>query len=601
LTAFVCILRRDGRPVGADLLRRLAAPLEAYGGETATHRRGPLGIALRRLPPAGPPSPPRTPSSTYPPAIHADDDTVTAVAGRFHPPADVRLPASPADLTDDLLGRSTGAFALVSWTAGDASHTPHLTLARDHLGSQPVCYHLDESVLVAASDPAAVLRHPALSLDLDEAAAVRFLAFRFSAGGGTFFRGVRELPPGHRLDVAAGRHEVRRYWRFRASPPTPGRSPGDAAGELRRALTRAVARDVEGLDPSRVAVSLSGGLDSTAVAAVAPRGVRAFSWTFEETPEADERERVEAVSRHLGLPVTWVPGDGLHPLTGDFVERFVVPASPQVNPFAALKAQLYATARAAGCRRVLVGDGGDVPYAGREWWLRDLLAEAGPGAGSSLAATLGRALRGDRFARRALGRLLPDGPRRALAGRLRPAPPWLTPLGRRALPPPELSPILPPGPRRHRHELAFGAKHSELESGETRLFALCGVERGNPFWSWPLLETAAQLPAHLYHRDGRDKLLSRLMLADLLPPEVVEGKRGGLLGSFFLRGLEENRGLIDERVFRHPRSDWPRYVRRDWLQPHLADTSSVRFGHTVLWRVICYELWQRRLAGDPAA
>ncbi len=596
--------------MGPDLLQRLAAPLAAGGGETLTHRHGPWGLALRRIRPAaagtGPAARPDGPW------IRTGGGAVTAVAGRIHLPADASFPTPPADLDDPLLARSTGAFALVSFAAGDAvpgaAGAPRVTVARDHLGSQPVCYHLDRRLLIAASDPAAILAHPEVSTEVDEAAVADFLGFRFSHHGESFFRGLEALPPGHLLEVGAEDHRVRRYWRFAARPVAADLAPEEAAGELRRALTRAVADEVAGLDPARVAVSLSGGLDSTAVAAVAPPGVRAFSWTFHETPDADESERVELVARHLGLPLTSVPGDGLHPLAGDFVERFVGPGSPHVNPFAALKAHLYETARAEGCHRVLVGDGGDVLYAAREWWLRDLLAHRRPGAAGSALATLARAARGERFARRALGRLLPDGPRRTLGRWLRPGPEWLTPLARRrgtgrtrsaSLP---TSPILPSGPHRHRHELAVGAKHSVLESEESRLFTLCGVERANPFWSWPLLETAIQLPAYLYHRDGRDKVLSRLVLRGLLPPEVVDGPRGGLLGGVFLAGLEANRALLHDRVLRNPRSDWPRYVRREWLEGVFPAASGggakIGFSHTILWRVICYELWRRRLAGD---
>ena len=81
----------------------------------------------------------------------------------------------------------------------------------------------------------------------------------------------------------------------------------------------------------------------------------------------------------------------------------------------------------------------------------------------------------------------------------------------------------------------------------------------------------------------------------LLPHEVLESGQGGLLGPFFLRGIDSHRKEIRERVFRRPRSDWQRYVARSWLEPYLEATGAVRFGHTILWRVICYELWQRRL------
>lgn len=550
MSAFVCIFHRDGSGVDPRRLRRLAEPLADDGDETTVHCDGPLGVAVRHRGRAGV-------------RVDRQSGAVSAMVGSLD-----AVVADPAAGT--------------------------VCITRDRLGGHAVYYSLDARWLIAASDPAAILRHETVSDDLDEGSVARFLGYRSGQPAASFFRHVRQLPPAHRLLVTGSGESVEQTWRFRRLPEAGDRPPEEIAADFRRRLEVAVADAMAGLEARRVAVSLSGGLDSTAVAALAPRGVRAFSWSFETTPEADERPRIAAAARHLGLPVTWIPTAGLHPLGDDFAERFVHVGSPVVNPFAALKCRLYAAARDDGCVRVLVGDGGDAPYAARHEWLHDLLAQRQPGALRSLAVTLGRAARGDRSARRALRRLVPL---EALRRTLRRDPPWLTAEGRAVLPPPTLSPILPPGPRASRHELSVGAPHTELESEERRLAARCGVERGNPFWTPRVLESAIQLPAWWYHRDGRDKPLSRLAFRGLLPEEVLEGGRSGLLGSFFLRGLELRRDELRESVFRHPRSDWQRYVRRGWVEPYLETTDSIAFGHTVLWRVISYELWHRRLLG----
>lgn len=476
---------------------------------------------------------------------------------------------------------------------------PHhgvVRITRAPFAASAVYYHLTPRYLVAATDPGALLDHPAVSRDPDPHTIARFLGFRFDADERTFFRDVTELPPGHRLTVTPEHASVERTWRFDPVERAPAGSLDDSAAELVRRLSAAVAETMAGRDPSRVGISLSGGLDSTAVAAVAPRGVRAFSWTFEETPEGDERERIAAVAGRLGLPVTWVCGDGREPLRGDFFERFVHRGSPHVNPFAALKERLYCAAREAGCEQVLVGDGGDVLYAAREYWLRDLLADRRPGALAGLARTARRALRGDGFARLSLRRLLPRSP---LPGGLRRKPAWLTPEARATLPPPALSPLLPPGRDPVRHELGLGAKNQILEGEELGLFDRCGVARGNPFWNRSLLQWALSLPAYTLHRDGHDKLLTRRALRDRLPPEILDGSRSGLLGAFYLRGLAARREALREMLFAAPISDWPRWVRRDWLEPYLDDLDRICFGHTILWRVIGYELWIRCLDGRP--
>lgn len=601
MSAFVAILDRSGALLDPEQLDRLAAPLAPYGAEVASLCRGPVGIVLRHH--GGAEACPR-----HGPLVDPETGIVVAVAGRFRVVGEARetvdldrslhgcAPAAralraltPAASTADFLATLSGPFVLLAASPAGG----WLEVARDHLGSAKAYYFLDRRWLIVASEPQAILAHPGVGDALDEGAITRFLGFRFGHGERSFFRQIRELPPAHRLRVTGEAAEVEQYWRFRRRRGSDQRAPAEVAAHFLGHLRRALADDAAGLPPERIGLSLSGGLDSTALAALAPRGVQAFSWTFADVPAGDERRNVEAVSRHLDLPVRWVPGDGLYPLAGDFAERFVDRGSPYVNPFSALKDRLYQAARAAGCARVLVGDGGDALYAAREYWLRDALAGGEPGAVGSLAVTARRAARGDCFARLALRRLLPlAGVRRALGQH--PAP-WLTAAGRAALPRETLSPILPPGRGAHRYDLAAGAKHGEIESEEQRLFARAGVERGNPFWSWPLLEMVLDLPAGWHHRDGRDKVLTREALRGHLPPAVLASAKGGLLDAFFLRGIALRRAELAESVFRHPRSDWQRYVRREWLEPYLSNTRSITFGHTILWRVVSYELWTRRL------
>ena len=510
--------------------------------------------------------------------------------GRLAPPACAAMALRAYSRGDrDFLGRVAGSFALITAEPGAA----RLSLARDHLGDFKVYYYLDPRWLVAASEPSAILRHGALTNDLDERAAARFLGFRFSHSERSFFRRIKELPPAHRLDVTAGDSRTGRYWRLRLHRGQRREAREAAPREFRALLGRSLSGQLARCEPERAALSLSGGLDSTTLAALVPPAVRAFSWRFARLDDGGERANIEAVAAHLNRTVHWVDGDGLYPLCGSYAERFVHPNSPHLNAFASLKHALYRAARAEGCRLVMVGDAGDALYSAQEYWLRDALKHRRPGGPARLLAALRNARSGDHRARLALRRLLPfPGVRNLIRPRRLP---WLTDTGQRLLSRKRPSPILPDTARPRRFELVAGAKHTELESEEWRLFAQCGVGRSNPFWYWPLLEMVIGLPAFWYHDQGTSKVLTREAMKELLPATVLESRAVGLLGTFFLRGVEERKRELRETVFRHPRSDWQRYVRRAWLEPYLDATESIRFEHTILWRVISYELWQRRL------
>ncbi len=601
MSAFVCCFDRSGEAVDRQLMSSLAAPLERSGLRVSTVCRGSVGLAFGHpqdlaVPTRnGPLTDPRTGLTVaWVGWYRVVDEELEGVNPDRLPrdsPNGILGPTAFLQRGAGMLGGLAGSFVFIAVDP----RGPGVTVARDHLGDYRVSYYLDRRWLIAASDPTAILRHPAVPTEIDQRSVARFLGFRFSQCDQSFFCQIRELPPAHWLQVTASESDVEQYWRFRVDPEAWKRPPDQVRSDFLGEVRRSLAYHLMGTEPGEVALSLSGGLDSTVLAALAPLPVRAFSWYLEDTPEADERNKIEAVAEHLGIPHHWVDAEGLYPLCGEFVDRFVHRRSPYVNAFAGLKQRLFEVAKSRGCKQVMVGDAGDALYGARQYWLRDMLVTGRPLAFRSLLATIRKALQGDAFARQALLRLLPVDGLRPAVRRLR-RPPWLTPAAHACLPDEALSPILPQGRWRHRYDCSVGTKNTELESEERLMFANeHGIGRSNPFWHWPLLETVLNLPAYWYHQDGLDKVLVRAAMQGLLPDGVLQSGRTGLLGAVFLRGVESNHQDLRERVFRHPRSDWQRYVERDWVEPYLSATGSISFGHTILWRVISYENWYRKL------
>jgi len=601
MSGFACILDRRGAPIEPRRIERLGEALSLYGEASSMLCAGPLGIVVRH-------EKSDQALQLYGPIRDERSGLVAAVVGRFSLVGDIRSPISniagdPAHVGcarwllrrwfhhgSGCLDEVAGSFTLV---VADPE-AGWLSIARDHLGDLKVDYRLNEQQLIAATEAGAILADDSVSAEPDEHSIARFLSFRFGHTERSFFRGISELPPAHFLRVHGSDVRTEQYWRFQHATSN---APADEIhhvflGHIRTSMQH----HLSGLSLDKIGLSLSGGMDSTALAAMAPSGIRAYSWSFKATPDPAEHENIELVSQHLGLPVHWIDGDEHGPLSGNFRSTFVHDSSPYVNPFAALKLELYSAARIDGCRRMIVGDAGDVLYGASSFWLRDALTGRRLWALPSLAEAVRQALRGDLNSRAALRKLVPGrGIGRTLLRRKRPS--WLTAEGFSLVPAEKLSPILPEGSAGERCDLNVGARNIELESEERRLFFQCGLERANPFWHRPLLEFAIQLPAYRLHRDGRDKVLVREAMENLLPTRVLESDRVGLLGEFFLRGIEQRQQAIFEFLFRRPQSDWQRYVRRDWLEPFLTATDSISFGHTILWRTISYELWFRRVWG----
>lgn len=172
-----------------------------------------------------------------------------------------------------------GMFAFFVWDA----EARRGFAARDRLGVKPLAYAWDGLEFVFASEANVVARALAGPVRANEDAVLEYLvAPYFSGVAQPMFAGVSYLQPGHWLELGPEGPEVRRYYRFEAA--RDGEGPSDEA--LRGAFERAVQRACVADEP--LGIFLSGGLDSTAIAAVAakvltgqPR-LRAYSIVFEE-------------------------------------------------------------------------------------------------------------------------------------------------------------------------------------------------------------------------------------------------------------------------------------------------------------------------------
>lgn len=159
------------------------------------------------------------------------------------------------------LDRLRGMFAFALWD----EQRGELFCARDRFGIKPFYYSVVDGVLSFASEAKALL--PFLpSIETDPDALKDYLAFQACLDGKTLFKGVRELPAGHRLRVRDGSVAVERYWDVYFQPDLE-RSGSEFESALRDALTDSVRVHLRADVP--VGAYLSGGVDSSIVASLA--------------------------------------------------------------------------------------------------------------------------------------------------------------------------------------------------------------------------------------------------------------------------------------------------------------------------------------------
>jgi asparagine synthase (glutamine-hydrolysing) len=178
----------------------------------------------------------------------------------------------------DFLTRLNGMFAFALYDAA----RDRLILARDPMGIKPLYYHWDGERLLAASELGALLASGLIPRQLDTDALSVYLSLGYVASPYCLCAGVRKLEPAGILILDADGLRLGSYWSpAEALHHLNGASPvrdADWITGTRSALTGAVRRQLMSDVP--VGVFLSGGLDSTLVAALAVHEQRAPMASF---------------------------------------------------------------------------------------------------------------------------------------------------------------------------------------------------------------------------------------------------------------------------------------------------------------------------------
>jgi asparagine synthase (glutamine-hydrolysing) len=175
------------------------------------------------------------------------------------------------ELGRDLVDRLSGQFAFVVYDR----RKQELFLARDHFGVTPLYHAEADGLFLFASEIKALLRHPAVPREVDLTGLDQVLTFPGVVSPRTLFRGISSLPCGHRICVRGARVEVSEYWDLDYPRQGELAHDRDARPEesyrerLRELLERSVRARLQADVP--VGVYLSGGLDSSLVAALAGR------------------------------------------------------------------------------------------------------------------------------------------------------------------------------------------------------------------------------------------------------------------------------------------------------------------------------------------
>jgi asparagine synthase (glutamine-hydrolysing) len=260
------------------------------------------------------------------------------------------------------LRRLNGQFAFAIWD----SVNRELFLARDRVGIRPLHYTVHNGKLIFASEIKSIFAIAGVPREIDPVSLDQIFTFWTVLPGRTAFRDIHELPPGYYLKVSRGVVETKKYWEI---PIYPREEQLDLPLEticcqvsnlLVDAIRIRLRADV------RIGCYVSGGLDSSGVAAVAAKklGVswNTFGIRFEEKvfDEGTYQERVASFLGSMHRQIWATP----QRIGNAFAQTLWHCEKPLLRTAPVPLYMLSQAVSECGLKVVLTGEGGDEVFGG---------------------------------------------------------------------------------------------------------------------------------------------------------------------------------------------------------------------------------------------
>ena len=266
---------------------------------------------------------------------------------------------------EDCFQYFNGMFAIGIWNEKGG----RLVLARDRIGKKPLYYSLINETFLFASELKTIMAYPAFPRKVDPSSFMKYLFFEFIPCPHTIFTNAQKLPAASYLIWDKKKIEIRQYWSpFDHQKCEESYSEAEAELRMMDLLKESVRRRL--ISDVPLGVFLSGGIDSSAITALAqkevPGKIKTFSIGFED-PSFDESKYGWLASKYIGTEhheQTMTPIDLLN----------IIPRLPDILDEPMADASILPTYLLSKFTRehvtvALGGDGGDELFAGYPTYL----------------------------------------------------------------------------------------------------------------------------------------------------------------------------------------------------------------------------------------
>jgi len=511
---------------------------------------------------------------------------------------------------DKLPERIAGMFAFAIWDARKET----LFIARDRLGKKPLYYHQGKDRFIFGSEIKSLLCDETVPRNLDNDSLDLYLSMRYVPAPLTMFAGIQKLPPASCATYQNGELAIKRFWKVEFPSQPDLRSDAELAKEVWARSKEATKARLMAEVP--VGVSLSGGLDSSIIAAqmidlrkeAGEGGVKSFSVGYLADDGSSELDQARRVAKALGTEhrEVLVTAKDFH----DFLPRLVWHLDEPVADAACVP--LYYLSKKAREEVVVVlsGEGADEVFAGypiyRTMLLMEQLRMAAPFAGT--AARFVKSPKARKYLRwmslpleqryRGISVAFADDEKARFTGVAASrasesvvqhlASIWRETKG------------LPPLERMLELDRRVWLPDDLLVKAD-KITMATSVELRVPFLDHRLIEWSAGLPAGVKLRNGTGKWILREAARHRLPAECTAGGKRGFtvpVANWMRKQLYEP--LREELLASDslPRTRFGEKAVRELLEEHKSGKADRREELYALWVL---EKWRKRFEVQPAA
>jgi asparagine synthase (glutamine-hydrolysing) len=506
-----------------------------------------------------------------------------------------------------------GEYAFIIW---DAS-TKSLFLARDVLGVKNLVFMYNGNSFIAASDMEMLLAYPGKKFHVNEGKIADWLTNNYFDQSESCYTEIRYLPPAHAMSISSEGLKKWQYWQIDPEKSIYYKNDVEYADHLEQILMSSVKDRLRTV--GLVGVSMSGGLDSPSIAAIASqmlptnhlnqKFLPSYSYAFNHVHSCDERVYIEHMLEAYPLSPRYVFCDHQWTLK-DLATWPVYREYPTSDPYPRLPLSIMKVAQQDGIKLLLSGYYGDTLFNGYSYWLADMIRHAKLSLiQDSLQNCQPWKSKAKTILHSGFFPLVPHTWKnliRKLVGYQKNIPNvglhsgfiHKTELKNRLNQDSGWKEYQKPGQwdRLRRLTLNIYPQGLAVVNKEYRKH---GMEISSPYWDRRLVEFVMAIPAYQLGRPGLDRYVMRNAMKGILPEPIRLRTQRTVFTELFTMGIFDKEREMVKQLLENPLIVQQNIIRPEWLRAEFEAGTNWSADGYYFWKALSLELWLRKVYNEP--